>query len=208
MVVIGLTGGVGTGKSTVAGMLKRRGAVVLDADRIAHDAIRPGRPAWRDVVRAFGPAVLRADRTVNRRCLAAVVFADPAKRRRLERIIHPRVMRTIRGELARLRRGGRTQAVVLDVPLLVEVGARRLADALVVVTASKATQRRRLAKKHGWSRREVDARSKAQWDLAAKVALADHVVDNSGSVQRTRTQVERLWNQLAAPSKRSSTSRR
>ena len=193
MFVIGVTGGVGTGKSTVAGMFKRLGAVVLDADVIAHDVIQPKRPAWRATVKAFGRVVLNADGTINRRRLAANVFGSTSQRKRLERMIHPQVLRTIRQALRRLRQ---TPVVVLDVPLLLESGMKRDVDALVVVTAPRDVQHRRLARKFGWSKEEITARNAAQWTLAAKVALADFVVDNSGGVRATRTQVKRIWNQL------------
>ncbi|MBI4342109.1 MAG: dephospho-CoA kinase [Candidatus Omnitrophica bacterium] len=209
MLVIGVTGGVGTGKSTVARMFARHGAVVLDADRIAHDLIAPPRPAWRELIRTFGRGVLRGDGTVDRRRMAAVVFRHPALRKRLERIIHPRVMRQIRREIRRLRRDGRRAAVVLDVPLLIETGAHRMVDALVVVTAPPEVQRRRVRRQHGWSNEEINERINAQWKLSAKVALADMVVKNAGRVQATQTQVNRIWKQLARTnSSRSSTSQR
>ncbi|MBI3083727.1 MAG: dephospho-CoA kinase, partial [Candidatus Omnitrophica bacterium] len=196
MVVIGVTGGVGTGKSTVAGMFKRLGAVVLDADRLAHEAMEPKRLAWRQTVKAFGEGILNDDQTVNRRRLAALVFQDEQSRRRLEGIVHPQVVRAIRRELHRLRRSRRVRAVVLDVPLLVEAGAHGLVEALVVVTAPPGVQRKRLQEKFGWSDEEMAARLAAQWELSAKVALADQVVDNSDGVDATRAQVKRIWNQL------------
>ena len=203
MVVIGVTGGVGTGKSTVAGMFKRLGAVVLDADAIAHQVMEPTRPAWRRIVKAFGAGALNDDHTINRARLAAIVFRDGNRRRVLERIIHPPVLRELQRQLRRLRRSRRVPAVVLDVPLLVEVGAQRWVDALVVVTAPPRIQRQRLQRKYGWSDADIRARTSAQWKLSAKVALADHVVDNGNGVATTRTQVNRLWNQLVrASSKR------
>ena len=200
MVVIGVTGGFGTGKSTVAGMFKRLGAVVLDADVIAHELMEPKQLAWRQIIKAFGSGILNEDETVNRRQLAAVVFRNAQRRRKLEAILHPKVMREIRRRLHELRRSRRVKAVVLDVPLLVEVGAQRLADAIVVVTALPAVQRQRLQHKYGLSGEELDARIAAQWDLSAKAALADAVVENSGSVNATRTQVTRLWNRLVRSS--------
>ncbi len=209
MVVLGVTGGVGTGKSTVAGMFRRLGAVVLDADVLAHEAMVPKRLAWRRVVQAFGEGVLNEDQTVNRRRLAAMVFADEERRRQLERILHPPVLRTMKERVHRLRRQRRVRVVVLDVPLLLEAGAENLVDAVVVVTAEAAVQRQRLQQKCGWSEAEIAVRIKAQWDLSAKAALADYVIDNSDGVDATRRQVEQLWKHLAArPSSRSSTSRR
>ncbi len=202
MVVIGVTGGVGTGKSTVANIFKQLGAVVLDADAMAHQVMEPKRLAWRQIVKTFGEGILNDDQTVNRRQLASVVFRDEQGRKRLERIIHPQVLRVMKQQLHRLRRSRRIKAVVLDVPLLVEVGARSWVDALVVVTAPPEVQRERLQKKYGWSDEETTARMDAQLELSAKVALADHVVDNADGVDATRTQVKRIWNQLVPLSRR------
>ena len=196
MVVIGVTGGVGTGKSTVAKMFRDLGAVVLDADAIAHQVMEPKRLAWRKIVSAFGDGILNEDGTVNRRRLAAVVFQDPEQRRRLEAIIHPQVLRTMKQAMHRLRRQRGPAAAVLDVPLLLEAGAKELVDTLVVVTAPPEIQRERLRQAHGWSAEEIEARAGAQWELAAKVALADHIVDNSDGLETTRTQVRRVWNSL------------
>ena len=209
MVVIGVTGGIGTGKSTVAAMFQRLGAAALDADRIAHRMMEPKRVAWRHIIKMFGEEVLNEDRTINRQALARRVFSDEESRRRLEAILHPRVMREIWQRVRRLRRAKRVKAVVLDVPLLVEVGAHKDVDALVVVTAPSDRQRERLKQQHGWSDEEISARMGAQWDVSAKVALAEHVVDNANGVDATRTQVKRIWNQLVGPlSRQSSTSRR
>ena len=208
MVVIGVTGGVGMGKSTVAKMFGQLGAVVLDADVIAHEVMEPKRLAWRQLVKVFGETILNEDQTVNRKRLAGLVFADAQQRQQLERIIHPQVMRRIRQAVHRLRRSRRVRAVVLDVPLLVEAGATRFVDALVVVTAPPEVQRKRLKEKYGWSEEEIDARIGAQWELSAKVVLADHGVDNADGVDATRTQVKRIWNQLGRRSKSSLTSRR
>ena len=186
---------MGTGKSTVAAMFRRLGAMVLDADALAHQAMEPKRLAWRYIVKAFGEEILNEDQTVNRRKLAAVVFQDEDERKRLEAIIHPQVLRAIKQELHQLRRSRRVQAVVLDVPLLLEVGAKGWVDALVVVTAPPAVQRERLKRKYAWSDADINARVAAQWDLSAKEALADDVVDNSDGVDATRTQVKRIWNQ-------------
>jgi len=207
MIVIGVTGGVGTGKSTVAKMFQRLGAVVLDADAMAHRAMEPKRVVWRRIVKAFGEEVLNGDQTINRRRLAELVFRDAHRRAQLEEIVHPHVARQMRREVHRLRRARRIPAVVLDVPLLVEVGARGWVDALVVVTAPPTIQRRRLARAYGWSAQETDERRAAQLKLSAKAALADDVVDNSDGVDATRTQVKRIWNKLVPPNRRSSTSR-
>lgn len=212
MLVIGLTGGVGTGKSTVAAMLAARGAAVIDADRIVHALLAPGAPAARRIARAFGRGVLARDGAVDRKALARIVFADPAARKRLERITHPAVFKEIRRRLAALRRANKVRAVVVEVPLLFETGADRLVDVTVVVTAPAGVQRRRLRVHAGWSAQEVRSRIRAQWHLSAKVALADEVIDNGGRVQETRRQVESLWQKLVGTPRhrrsRSSTSPR
>jgi dephospho-CoA kinase len=218
MVVIGLTGGLGTGKSTVAKMFGDLGAVVLDADRIAHEVMEPKKLAWRAIVKQFGQGVLNEDQTINRRWLADRVFRDPQARRQLEEIVHPRVLQHIKQRLHRLSRnrpayrakqgkrpsrgaGRRLQVVVLDVPLLIESGVPRLVDTVVVVTAPPEVQRRRLTAR-GMAEEEINARVAAQWEPARKTAVADYVVDNADGLEQTRRQVKQLWNQLAAASKR------
>ncbi len=201
MMVIGVTGSVGTGKSTVARMLGKLGAVVIDADQVAHEVMEPNRPAWRAIVKAFGQGLLQADGTLNRRRLAGRVFRDANARRRLEAIVHPRVIRAVNARLRTLSRNPRVRVVVLDVPLLVEAGMRGLVDTLVVVTATSAVQRRRL-RARGYSAREVARRANAQWTLSAKVGLADVVVNNSSGVDQTWRQVKRLWNQRQGTKRR------
>ena len=201
MIVVGLTGGLGTGKSTVAKMFGDLGAVVLDADRIAHEVMEPKKLAWRAIVKQFGQGILNEDQTVNRRWLADRVFRDPQARRRLEEIVHPRVLQYIKQQLHRLSRNRRLRLAVLDVPLLIESGVPRLVDAVVVVTAPPEVQRSRLTER-GMSEEEINARVAAQWELARKRAVADHVVDNADGLEQTRRQVKQLWNQLTAASKR------
>lgn len=212
MIVIGVTGSVGTGKSTVSRMFRDLGARLLDADKLSRSAVRQGKPAWREVVSAFGPSVLHPDGRLNRKRLAAVVFQDKVKRKQLERIIHPRVMRAIQQQLMRWSRLGKVRAAVCDVPLLIEAGVPRFVDALVVVTAPYPVQRQRLMKRYGWSEQEIRSRINAQKELSAKAELADYVVDNSDGLGATRIQVKEIWTQLVAaqhrPNRRNSTSQR
>jgi dephospho-CoA kinase len=221
MVVIGLTGGLGTGKTTVARMFERLGAVVLDADRLAHRAMEPKRLAWRQIVKTFGPDVLNEDETINRRWLADRVFQDEEARRQLEAIVHPRVLRYLADQIKRLahghdpsgplarertsrkRKSRPVKVVVLDVPLLLEANAQRLADVVVVVTAPPEVQRQRLLAR-GMSETEIERRIAAQWDVSAKVALADCVVDNSDGLEQTRRQVTQAWNRLQKARRRNS----
>ena len=198
MVVIGVTGGFGTGKSTVSRMLKERGAVVLDADQLAHQAMEPKKLAWRKIVERFGRRILNDDETINRKRLAETAFHDLRQRKTLEAILHPQVMRGIKRRLRQLRRSRRVQAIVLDVPLLIEVSGQTLVDMLVVVTAPPDVVRQRAQDNQGWSDADIDARQAAQWDLSAKEALADVVVDNADGVEQTRKQVNRLWSRQVA----------
>ena len=193
MLVIGLTGGVGTGKSTVAAMFKDLGARVLDADALAHDAMRPGTVGWRRIVEDFGRGLLHADRTVDRQALADIVFNDADARRRLEAILHPQVLKEIKRKLHAWKKNGRDLVVVLDVPLLLEAGLASMVDLVVVVRAEAAAQRARLAKQRGWSEAEIERRTGAQWSLATKEEHADAVLENSGAQSDTRRQVRHLW---------------
>ena len=193
MIVIGVTGGVGTGKSTVAKMLGDLGARVLDADAIAHESMRPGMLAWRRIVETFGEAVVHPDRTINRQQLARIVFDDPEARRRLEAIVHPQVIKEVKRRLHAWQKHGRHLVVALDVPLLLEAGLDALVDVVVVVRADPAVQRARLADGRGWSAAEIARRVNAQWSLAVKEERADAVVENSGRLSETRRQVTQLW---------------
>jgi dephospho-CoA kinase len=176
MILVGLTGGVATGKSTVAKMFARCGAVVIDADQLARKAVQPGKPAWREIVRTFGRGILNPDRTINRRALGAIVFHDKKKLRRLERIVHPRVAR----EQARLTkqalRNNPNAVVIYDVPLLFEAGIDKRVDKTIVVTADRETQIARLAKRNGLTRAEALRRIKSQWPLSRKIRRADIVI--------------------------------
>jgi len=176
MILVGLTGGVATGKSTVAKMFARCGAVVIDADQLARKAVQPGKPAWREIVRTFGRGILNPDRTINRRALGAIVFHDKKKLRRLERIVHPRVAR----EQARLTkqalRNNPNAVIIYDVPLLFEAGIDKRVDKTIVVTADRETQIARLAKRNGLTRAEALRRIKSQWPLSRKIRRADIVI--------------------------------
>jgi dephospho-CoA kinase len=179
MIVVGLTGGVATGKSTVAKMFKQCGAVVIDADQLAHDAVKPGKPAWRQIVKAFGKAVLNPDRTLNRRELGAIVFGNRAKLRQLERIIHPRVAREQTRLTKAIARKHPKAVVIYDVPLLFEAGIGKRVDQTIVVTADRNTQIVRLKKRNGLSRTEAIRRIRTQMPLSKKARLADIVIDGT-----------------------------
>lgn len=187
--VIGLTGNIGTGKSTVMSMLAALGATVIDADRVAHEVIAPGTPGWSQVVAAFGRGVVAADGTIDRARLGAIVFSDPAALTRLEAITHPAVAVAIDQRLRAIERG----AVILEAIKLIESGLYRDCDALWVVTCRPEQQLERLMRDRRMSEAEARRRIAAQPPQSEKIALADVVIDNSGSVEETRAQVEAAW---------------
>ncbi|MCP9471962.1 MAG: dephospho-CoA kinase [Nitrospira sp.] len=193
MVLVGLTGGVATGKSTVASMFKRCGAVVIDADALARSVVEPGKPAWREIVKSFGKTVLNPDRTINRRVLGGIVFRDPEQLRRLERIVHPRVSRAqrrlVRSAFARDPRA----VVVYDVPLLFEAGIERTVDHIIVVSADRDIQIARLQNRDGLSRADAIRRIKSQMPLAKKRRLADFVLDGTMSKHALFRRVKTLF---------------
>ena len=198
MLRIGLTGGIGSGKSTVSALLAERGAVVIDADRIAREVVQPGTPGLAAVVEAFGEQVLTAEGSLDRPALAAVVFADPEERTRLDAIVHPLVRR----RAAELTAAAPDDAVVVhDVPLLVETGQAGSYDLVLVVEADEETRVQRLV---GRGLGEADARARiaAQADDEQRRAVADVVVDNSGTQEELAAQVDRFWVEWIAPAAR------
>jgi dephospho-CoA kinase len=193
--VVGLTGGMASGKSLVAGMLRSLGAVVIDADVIARQVVEPGTPVLQEIVEAFGPAVLRHDGTLDRTALAERIFGDRDARARLNAITHPLIRRRMAEEVARARAAQPEAIVVLDIPLLLDTvpaDAYDL-DGVIVVAVDEATQEARLAARDGIPREAARRRLQAQRPLREKVPLATWVVDNGGSPEATRRQVEALW---------------
>lgn len=196
MIVIGVTGGVGTGKSTVARIFKQKGAVVIDADRIAHELMEPGTPVYRRIRRLFGDEVIGPRGRMDRKKLGARVFHNPRQMRQLTGILHPAVRRKIQEEFRRLRRRKPDSVVVLDIPLLVEAGSAYRTDALVVVSAPAAVAAGRLRRRSGWSPEEIRRRGSFQMPLRQKEKQADFVVNNSGGLSSTRRQVLRIWKRI------------
>jgi dephospho-CoA kinase len=192
---IGLTGGIGAGKSTVAQLLVQRGAVLVDADRLAREVVEPGTPGLAAVVEAFGDRVLAADGSLDRPALAAVVFADPEERRRLDGIVHPLVRR----RAAELVAAAPPDAVVVqDVPLLVETGQAGSFDLVLVVEADLETRVARLVER-GLTEADARARIAAHATDEQRRAAADVVMDNSGSLEQLSAQVDRFWAERVAP---------
>lgn len=194
MRVVGLTGGIGSGKSTVAAFFKQQGAEVVDADQIAREVVEPGRPALEAIIKAFGRDVLQSNGRLDRARLAAIVFKDVAARERLEAITHPPIRQRLLEEVEARR--ARSGLLVLDIPLLYERPRIEAVDAVVVVWVDAATQLERLLARGGLDEEAARARIAAQMPLDEKKARADHVIDNSGSREATRRQVDALVNLL------------
>jgi len=195
MLRVGLTGGIGSGKSTVSALLAARGATVIDADLIAREVVAAGTPGLRAVLDAFGPEVLRPDGTLDREGLGRRVFADPALLARLNAIVHPLVgAETARQAEAAEQAGSRV--LVYDVPLLVENNLQALYDVVVVVAAEPGTQLARLTGRRGMTEQDARARMKAQASAAERLAAATHVIDNDGSLQALEERVDAVWSLL------------
>jgi dephospho-CoA kinase len=195
---IGLTGGIGSGKSTVSALLAARGAVIIDADRIAREVVEPGTPGLARIVEAFGDGVLAADGSLDRAALAAVVFADPDARRRLDGIVHP----LVRARATELAAAAPPDSVLVnDVPLLVETGQASSYDLVLVVEAAPATRVSRLVQR-GLTAEDARARIAAQASDGQRRAVADVVLDNGGTPEQLAAQVDRFWAEHVAPTAR------
>jgi len=195
MLKIAITGGAGTGKSTVARMFAELGAEVLDADAAAREAVAVGQPAWQELRRLYGEEFFNPDGTLNRSRLAQLVFADRQARRRLDALIHPLVAQKLQAQFADLERRG-VELVMVEVPLLFETGREQGFDRVIVVAAPEADQIRRLRGRDRRGEAEIRGILSAQWPLADKVARADYVVDNGGSRRNTARQVKNIWGVL------------
>jgi len=197
--IIGLTGNIATGKSQVLDILAELGAYVVDADARVHRLFRPGTAVYRQVVAAFGPEALDATGEIDRRRLGERVFADPQELQRLERIVHPAVIEAVQEELKRVAEAGQHQVAVVEAIKLIESGmADGLCDELWVVHATPEQQVDRLVRARGMAPEEARQRVAAQPPQAAKEARADWIIDNSGSLEETRRQLEAAWERLLA----------
>ncbi len=186
--LVGITGSFGSGKTTVAGIFRSYGAEIIDADRIAHSCIADGTQAYKRICKAFGKDILKKNRTIDRVKLAGIVFAHKGLLKKLNKIIHPEVIRVIRNKIKK----SRAKIIVLDAPLLLEAGLRRMVDKLIVVKIKRAEQLERIQRKFSFSREDILKRIKHQMPLQLKVRLADFVIDNSGTIEETKKQIEEI----------------
>jgi dephospho-CoA kinase len=194
VVRVGLTGGVASGKSTVSDILRELGAVVVDADALAREVVEPGTPGLEAVVAEFGAGVLTAEGCLDRAKLGDLVFADPARRKALEAIVHP----LVRARAAQIEAAAEGALVVHDIPLLVETGQAAGFDAVVVVDAPEELQVERAVRGRRWTEDQARSRVAAQASRAQRLAAATHVVDNSGTREDLRQRVTEVFDELAA----------
>jgi dephospho-CoA kinase len=196
MILVGLTGGVACGKSSVARLFQDCGAILIDADVLARTVVERGKPALKDIVRAFGKKALQPDGTLNRQALAKIVFASPAKLKKLNAIVHPRVAR----QQARMTREIAIQephaVIIYDAPVLIEAGAHRRMDKVIVVSADEPTQIKRLHNRNHLSKTEALRRIRSQIPLENKIKLADYVIDGTLSYEQTKHEVQRIHAEL------------
>jgi dephospho-CoA kinase len=197
MKLVGLTGGIASGKSTVAAILQRLGAEIIDADRLAREVVEPGNPAWQEIIESFGTNVLRQDQTLDRKKLRTVVFGDPNKRKQLEAITHPRIRELAQRRIRELTARG-ASLIVYVAPLFFETGIHLWLRPVILVTCDPATQKQRLRERDHLSDEEIDRHLQAQMSLEEKRRLADYVVENVGSVDDLERQVAAVVEKIQA----------
>ncbi|MDD5722521.1 MAG: dephospho-CoA kinase [Syntrophales bacterium] len=196
MIRIGLTGGIGSGKSTVADLFRKRGAHIIDLDVIAHQVEEPGRAAWQGIVEYFGREILDAEGRINREALGGIVFRDRAKLEELNRIVHPAIYDEQRRRINDIR-GRDGQAIIIsDIPLLIEGGGHKKMDVVILVYVSPDVQIERIMKRNGYTYEEARDRLHSQMPLADKIPLADFVIYNEGTLEEAEAAVEKIWKEL------------
>ena len=196
MLMVSLTGGIGSGKSVVARMFKDEGAYVIDLDDLARRVVEPDKPAWRDVLAYFGTGILNPDRTLNRSALAEIVFSDPKSRKVLEEFTHPRIFEERDALLEAIKHKDPCSVVVIEFPLLFELSFQKKFDRIILVYVSRDVQIRRARERDGLSEKEVDNRLRAQIPIDEKRSLSDYIIDNEGNLGNTRDQVREVMRDL------------
>lgn len=196
MIVIGLTGGIGAGKSTVGRFLKELGAKVIDADAVARKVVEPGKPAWEEIRAIFGPQYLNPDGTINRRALGNLIFNDTQAREKLNAITHPKIKAEILKEIEVYRKEEPTGIVVVEAPLLLEAGMEDMVDEIWVVTAPEEVRLQRLMERDNLSPEEALKRIRAQLPEETKVKYATRIIDTRGNLEATWAAVLAAWEEL------------
>ncbi|MBN2032115.1 MAG: dephospho-CoA kinase [Deltaproteobacteria bacterium] len=194
--VVGATGGIAGGKSTVVRMLQQLGASSVDFDLIARQVVEPGKPAFNEIVAFFGERILQKDGELDRKKLGAIVFHDESKRKVLEAITHPRIVAAFLDQVRRITKEIPNAIILADIPLLLEAGLRHLVHKVILVYIPREIQIERLMKRDGISLEAAQNILKAQWPIDEKLSHADFVIHNEGTPEETRRQVEELWKEL------------
>ena len=196
MLIVGLTGGVASGKSTISNILREEGAYLIDADQIARDLVRPYTPTWHELIKTFGEEILQPDGSIHRKKLAAIVFSNPEKRSLLNRILHPRIKEETQRRLKEIGQKDPEAVVVIDAALLVETGDYREMDRVIVVYSTQAQQIERLRERDRASEEEALRIVSAQMPLGEKLKVADFVIRNEGSLEETRQKTQEVFQEL------------
>ena len=196
--IVGLTGGIVGGKSTVASMFKDLGAKIIDADRLGHGVILPYKPAWKKIIKLFGEDILKNDLTINREKLGKIVFANQALLKKLNEITHPEIIKLIKKEinLARDKTHNQEKILIIDAALIYETKIDTLMDKIIVVYIEEDEQIKRLIKRNNLSKDEALQRVKSQIPMKEKIKMADYVIDNNSSLDKTKKQVAKIWREL------------
>jgi dephospho-CoA kinase len=197
-ITIGLTGGIGSGKSTAAKILAELGAPAIDADKVGHEIYQPGTPAYGELIDTFGEGILAPDRTIDRRKLGPIVFADPAALKRLNAIVHPKMFARLGEMVAAMRRGGEARPIVIEAAILIEANWQPLFDEIWLVTAARERVIERVERDRGLKPEQTEARIRAQLSDEERRKYATSVIRNDGSLEELRTAVTRLWQDALA----------
>jgi dephospho-CoA kinase len=196
MINIGLTGGIGSGKSTVARLFQERGAYIIDIDTIAHLVEKPGGIVWNRIVEYFGKKILDKNNIIDREALGGIVFRDSAKLEELNRIVHPAVFDEWRHRLGDIGNKDEAAIIISDIPLLIEVGWHRSVDMVILVYTSPDVQTERIIERNGYNYEEAQARLKSQMPMDEKIPFADFVINNEGTPGETGAIVDGIWKEL------------
>lgn len=198
--IIGLTGGIVSGKSTVARMFKDLGAKIVDADKLGHKVILPQGAAWKRIIKIFGKDILQKDQTINRKKLGKIVFANQNLLKKLNKITHPEIIKLIKKEISLVKDDSKEEKkiLIIDAALIYETKIDRLMDKIIVVYLDEEEQLKRLIKRNNLSEKEALQKIKSQIPLKEKIEIADYVIDNSNSLDKTKEQVETIWQEIVS----------
>jgi dephospho-CoA kinase len=196
MLIVGLTGGLASGKTTVSKLLKEEGAYLIEADQIARELVQPHSPTWNELIRVFGKEILGKDGSIHRKKLARRVFSDPAQRGLLNQIIHPRIGEEASRRIKEIIRKDPEAIVVVDAPLLIETGSHRKVDKIIVVSSTEKQQIERLKERDGTSEKEARKIISSQMSIEEKLKVADFVIRNEGSIKETRRRAKEVFQEL------------